>query len=269
MGKQFDRKYRLIVGFNSVKIEENDIEFEVIRTLSKEPNVAQISVYGLKESTIKSIIDQDNPPVSLFAGYKESLSLIFLGDARDCYAEYEGVESILHINSGDSEVNLRTKRIGKTFRVGTPVITVISELLKTLQVKPGEALAKFGVAKLYEAAPQYVNGVTLSGKASTELDRVCRSCGYQYSIQNGILQALQPKEPLLEDPVILVKDNIVGNAIIGSDKTARFKVLFDGNIKPGKLISLNGRMLRADYCRYFGQSAPSNDWYVEVEGRFQ
>lgn len=268
MAKQFQRQYKLIVGHESIKIEDLDIEFEIIRTITREPNIAEITIFGLRERTSQSIIDDVYPPVSFWAGYKDKISLIFLGDARDCFTEKLGVENLTHINSGDTERKLRTTRINKTFKVGTPVVTVLKEIIKTLGISPGNIGTKFSALTLLEGSASYINGITLSGNANKQLSRVLKSCGQKYSIQNNVLQVLAPGESTLESPVILVRDNLIGSPEIGSDNTTKFTTLLDPEITPGRLVSMGGKLLRAERCRYYGQRN-QNDWYVEVEGKYK
>lgn len=264
----FDRKYRLIVGHQAIKIENLDIEFEVIKTLKKSANSCSIVVNGLKQSTRQSIIDAVEPPVSLFAGYKDNMSLIFIGNARDCYTSKEKTEVSTYINSGDSEINLQKKRINKTFAPGTSVITVLSEIVSALEIQPGNIGTKFSSLTLLEGSAQYTNGAVFSGNAGRELTRVCKSVGLQYSIQDNVLQVLEPNEALLEEPVVVLGDSVVGYPEIGSDNTTSFTTLMNPEIRPGRLVNLKGRMLRAENVKYSGVYPTGGNWYTEVEGRF-
>ena len=263
---QYGRKYRIIIGHNAIKIEDFDIEFEITQTLTPEPNNADITVYGLDKKTISSIIDAETPPLIFSVGYENTAGIVFIGDARDCYAEETDTENILYINSGDHENNIRTKRINKTYRAGTSVQTVISDLIKILDLQSGNIGTKYSALRLTEGSNQYVNGLTLNGNASTCLKNVLRSCNLSYSVQNKELLALKVKEGLTENPTVFIS-SVVGNPVIGSDNTLRAKTLLDPRIKPGILLSVEGNIIKGEHIRHYGATAPQQNWYTEFEGR--
>lgn len=264
----FNRQYKLIVGLDALRISENDIEFDVTQTLTTEPNISNFTIYGLKKPTINHILKQDLPLINFYAGYKANMSLLSVTNARECTAQYNATDSVLYMSTGDFEEKMRVTRLNKTFRAGTPISKVMNEIIKTLDVKSGNYKTKKSLMKLIGSSNQFVNGITVSGNAWDNLGRVCKSCGYFPSIQNGTLQILKLTEPTIDETIILAPNHLIGSPEISSDGTARCKTLLDARLKPGRAFSLQSKLLRLEYVKHYGKSAPSQDWYSEIEGKF-
>ncbi len=162
-------------------------------------------------------------------------------------------------------------RINKSFAAGTSLATVMQECAKSLGVGLGNAVKKAASGKLLDAGNEFLNSVTVSGQAQKELDRMVKSAGLEWSIQDGVLQLLDAGLPLEDVSIVLKPETgLIGSPTIGNDGVIRMNSLMNSDIIPGREIELEsvavkGRF-RAERCEYRG-SKSERDFYVAIEAK--
>ena len=79
--QQYGRAYQLIIGneLESVVIEQLDIEFDIQKTISSEPNPAVFSIINLNQSNRNLITDKKYNRILFNAGYGDELRTLFVG----------------------------------------------------------------------------------------------------------------------------------------------------------------------------------------------
>lgn len=267
----YDRFFELQVA--NIIIRELDIIFRAVRTLKKEPNTLELTIFNLNEEKRSQLQETKDPVVQLDAGYADKHGVVFLGDVREVNSIYQKPAWVTVLSSGDGEKATQFDRINKSFRKGTNLQNVISEISKAMpDIGPGNLLKLAASGKLPGGgSDNFINGITVSGNASREMDRIVRSAGLEWSIQDKKFQLLKAGGFLQTEAVVLTPDSgLIGSPTIGNDGILTFTALLISDIIPGKQLEIQSDLVdgrfRAERCEYLGDFA-GNDWYVVGEAK--
>ena len=250
MSVQFRR--RVETKIDTLEILGLDVSFRVVKTLKKEPNTCELTVYNLGSKARDQIAQSDKPIVQIKAGYaglktvgEVVVGLVFLGNVRDADSGKEGRDWVTSLESGDGERATRFSRINKSFASGTSLATVMNEVAKSMEVGIGNAAKKAASGSLLEAGQEFLNSVTLSGQASKEMDRIVKSSGLEWSIQDGAFQLLDPGKPLEDVSIVLSdKTGLIGSPTVGNDGIIRLRTLLNSDIVPGRQLEIDSKTLQ-------------------------
>jgi hypothetical protein len=268
MTKQFDRDVRVKV--DTLDVSALDVSFRVIKTLKKEPNTCELTIYNLGRDNREKLGQLKAPAVEIRAGYKgrkptdaidaavgsalsaldagadehAGIGTIYLGDLRDSHSNYEPPDWVTTIESGDGERASRFSRINKSFTAGTTLAVVMQQVSQSMGVGIGNAAQMAAQGNLLDAGKAFLNSVTLSGPASKELDRITKSAGLEWSVQDGALQLLNPGSPIADTSIVLADDSgLVGSPQIGSDGVIKLRSLLNPGIVPGRQLEVTSKVL--------------------------
>jgi hypothetical protein len=199
---QFTRGYRIVIGDTEVDASAGvglsgmRIAFQVERDHKRIPNNAELEVWNLARTTRDRLAKLTSVPVRIDAGYLGTdVSTIFLGDLRAAHTRREGPDLITRVSAGDGAVRCRIAKISKTFPAGTKLGSVIESLGRALGVKPGN-LSAFSSARLTSGSDRLARSLTINGAVYDELERICRSCGLEWSVQDSELQLTERGQPV-------------------------------------------------------------------------
>lgn len=288
----FFRAYRIVVG--NIEIDARDgvgansmhIAFSVERDHKRTPNNAELVLWNLSQGSRDALSKLATVPVLIEAGYADDVGVIFLGDLRSARSKREGPDIITRVSAGDGESKIRTARINKTFKAGTPIGDVLGSLGKALGVKPGN-VERFRAAALANGGRTLTRALTVSGSVFDELDRLCRSCALDWSVQNSELQlrdATAPATGFAEGPLLRSDSGLIGDvetevATETKDGVAKGQTIVSGSclmradLTPGRSFRVEaagsdgftGNLL----CRstvHQGDSHSSDSWTVQFTG---
>ncbi len=214
----FFRAYRIVVG--TVEIDALGgvgsggmrVAFSVERDHKRTANNAEVALWNLSKGNREALAKLDVVPVQIEAGYADDVGVVFLGDLRSARSKQDGPDIVTRVSAGDGESKLRTARINRTFARGTPVGDVIGQLGRALGVNPGN-LTQFANARLANGSATLQRALTISGAVSDELEKLTRSCGLDWSIQNDTLQirdaTVGPVDPL-RGPLLRADTGLLG-----------------------------------------------------------
>lgn len=269
-----------------------DIEFQVERSLKPEQNKATVIVYGLAAENRRRLSQiTGGVIVELRAGYdgrdplrpttgdpagaggEPDLPVIFLGKLREVTSLRNGPEWETHVTSGDGDG--KDKPIAFTLGPGATLRDAIKRVVSELGVGVGNSLQALKDGKLKGGlGDTFLHGVAVGGPADKELERLLRSAGMEYSVQNGELQVLPQGGALNGTALELTPDSgLVGSPEMGRDSKGvaqlKSRALLTAEIYPGRQVHVVSDAvdvyLRVESASYVGQFA-GNDWYVDFEG---
>lgn len=277
MPELFHRSYELTVSlmgipgftFSSKVTPTLDIDFNVVRTLTKEPNTAIINVLNLSPTNRGKLEVLKDAQVELIAGYDLWKGIIFKGDT-ECNNDHQFPNWITTFEADDGGACTQFDRVNISMPPGTTIQTAITALAAQMRVGIGNSVAAALAGNLIEGGQAFLNGVVMSGSATKQLNRLCKSSGLEWSIQNDALQLLPKGMPLPTTAVLLNEDTgLIGQPSVGNKGTVIFRSLLNKDIVPGGLVALESKnvtgLVRAEKCNYIGSSY-GQDWYVESEG---
>ncbi len=254
-----------------VEITDLRFRFTVKKSLSKEPNTAEIVVTNLSERSRAELQDK-SLRISVRAGYEDTVSTIFVGDARDVDSAQNGPDWETTIQCGDGERGYRHGRTNESFRAGTKVSDVVKKFAANMGVDVKFAEGFIGELR----GKQFVNGYAARGRAARELDRVLKAYGYEWSVQDNQLQILKPGDGTTETVVELTTESgLVGSPTLGSPQkkgkkpVLKCKSLLQPSIRPGRRIVIDSTTgirgtFKVNQVTHTGDTA-GGEWYTEVE----
>jgi hypothetical protein len=265
---QYDREYELIVG--DVLIKDFDILFNIEKSLGRKPNTCELTIYNLNPQNRAKLESIGNVVVQLKAGYKGDIGVIFLGDTPNVNNIKEPTDWHTVLSTDDGGKATKFDRINKSYRAGTTLNVVLADVAKSTKIKPGNLIREATKAHVL-GNKVFANGVTVSGSALRQLNKLLRSAGMEWSIQDQAFQVLEQGKSLLDVAVWLdPTTGLIGVPSIDKDGDVTVKSNMNSQIIPGRQIvfsseTLSGRM-RADKCTYSGDTR-GDPWDVKVVGK--
>ncbi len=290
MSQLFGRRLLCQVSFNDPKGTFSEtmrlstdpvqrrIKFDSIKTWKQEPNTCDLQVYNLSPDQRAQLSLAKTPTIKLAAGYggDDNLTQVFYGQA--IYVKHEIPDNtgdiLTTVSTTDGGEQKQKARIHVAFGPGTTTSQVLRRVVQELGIKPGNLDR---VARDLDAgikASLYSAGVTISGAAADELGHICRSVGYDYSIQDGQLQMLKLGTARDDFQVVLNS----GSGLIGSPSISNkgvvsgtcliFKAGAGLDLLPGRRVRIESEFLKGSFILAKTQMKGDNladDWYCDFE----
>jgi hypothetical protein len=264
---------RCAVNVDGVQVDGLRVKFKVTKTLVKEPNTLELEVYNLSENS-RNQIKRKGAKVVVSAGYPGTEAVIFSGDARTVDHAKIGPDGITKIQCGDGERAFQFARFSKSFRPGTSVADVITAAAKSLGLDASAAVKRIQQQDFKGGLLQFVNGYAAHGKASSELDKLLKSVGLTWSIQDGAIQVLAPAETKGTAVLLSPDTGLVGSPEHGTPTTKgqppvlKFRALLQPQIRVGGIVEIRSAgisgQFRVQKLEHLGDTAGS-DWYTSGE----
>jgi hypothetical protein len=267
-GELFGRRARVQV--DTLLLDGFAMRFEVTKSLApKTPNSAELRVMNLNDDHRKQLQELERVYVSIEAGYESGTSLVFRGDLRDVVSVQNGAtwETIV---TSDTARRARKQRILKSFAPGSTVGDVLGAAAKAMGVRLGNTATTMVNAKIAGTqASKFFNGYALAGAIDEELDRLARSCGLEWSIQDDELQFMDYGKPLAQLAVRLTPETgLVGSPEPGNKGIVEARCLIIPDLYPGRRVEVQSRhvhgMFRVETTKHTG-STFGNEWYVDMQ----
>lgn len=273
--KLFGRAYRLVVG--DLDVSSLDIRFEVKKTLKAEPNTCEIKIYNLSEESRKKLETPKGGKlaVRLDAGYEGSTAQIYLGEVRAAKSVGDSPDIVTEISTGDGEKAAQKVRLTRPVGPGAKAGDVLLDLAAALQ-KAGvgigntsavaAALASKGFAEIHGK-----NGSLLHGRVVDQITDLCRSCGLEWSIQDGNLQFLDRGFALKGKAIQLdTSSGLIDAPTVDSNGVLEAVSLLIPDLKPGVLVNVDSVGVKGGYrlthVEYTGDTR-GNEWYCKLHGK--
>lgn len=213
-------------------------------------------------------------PVRIEVGYGDRLGQIFFGVLRKVSSWRQGTEWITQISGGDAEKSITTAKISQSFVAGTPVTSVVRALVATLGVGKGgldNTLRALEVSGLLTGGRVLPKALTLHGDSATELECLMRSCGFEWSIQDGNFYAGPSGTPTLpgQGPLLTPDTGLIDTPQIDKNGKLVGRALLNPDLLPGRVFRVESTRVTGNFlCSKTQHKGTSTDteWYVEYVG---
>lgn len=258
-----------------------DVAFEVQKDLTGKPNTCDVKIWNLSADHRSELAGKaakkttgGKPAgvlVRLDAGYKDQTSRIFEGQLRHLYSRREGSDVVTFVETGDGEYYVSRSKIFKAWGPGSPVETVLRDVARAIGIGDGNLVSAIRGAALTAYGSTFTQGTAVSGKAVKELNRLTRSVGLEWSIQDGTLQLLGTGKSLDAQAVLVSSDTgLVGSPDIDHKGVVSFKTLLIPDIFPGRKVKLQSEEIqgffRVEKAKYQGDTY-GPEWYIDCEAK--
>ena len=143
-----------------------EIEFDIPFSNNKEPDIAEITIYNLSDSSIEQI--KKDGYITVNAGYKQlgNIANIFTGKIEEVATEWLYVDKVTKIKATDGGDAWRKVKVNKTYQRNTKASDIMRDLAKAMgyeitKIEPKEDIT-------------YKLGKTITSYASTSLDQLAK-----------------------------------------------------------------------------------------------
>lgn len=233
MPNYFDRKILLEIG--DLAITDLRVNFSIEKSLVGYPNLANIKVYNLSEHS-RNQIETQFKDISFSAGYNVPVSL-FKGQVINVVHQKFGVDWITEIFSGDATKQLSESTINKTLGAGATTEQIYAELVGGLDgITQG---ITEGLKNCVTGKKSLLRAVQLSGSIKQWLDAIAEECGFDYSVNDGVIETTEVDKPLNDVAPIIINQ---GSGMIGSPERTEIGVivrtLMNPNLKLARRIQI-------------------------------
>lgn len=256
---------------NALEIEKLRFTFEVRRNLGKPPNPAEIVVYNLNEHT-RAEVEKKPATVILQAGYDGVARLLCKGDLRQAYSEIDGVEWKTFIKIGDGARAYSHARMdARSYKPPIQVLQVLRDAANSMNLDlPPE------VERSVELKQALNVGISTRGPTRDVLTRLLAPYGFNWSVQNGVLQVLRDQDTRGEAFLINASTGLKGSpSRETSEKNldrleVSFTVALYPELFPGCLIRLESEAFEGVFkALEIGHSGDthSDTWDTQVKAK--
>ena len=275
--EQFGRVCELTVaplsGGAGVSVSGLRVVFEIERTSTSEPNPATVQVYNLSEGTRGMVQDKDQA-VILKAGYQDLVQQIFIGVVRRVEHRREGTEIVTELELKDGGIALLEPEFRRAYARGTSRRKIVQDIIRAM---PGISEGHLSNTVLKGS----ISGkLALSGTCKTAMDRLARGWGFEWSVQDNVVQVLRltgtregrelaevfsPLTGLIGSPSRTGRDARAGKGAAG----ARWASLLRPALVPGGYALIESEFLsgafKVESVRHSGDTH-GDAWQTEAEG---
>ena len=262
-------------GVSGVGMSGMAVDFTVRKSLRREPNEAEISIWNLSPEHRAELAGAEaGADTILRVGYLGTgLGQIFSGDLRASPAEWEGPQVRVTLEGSDGGTAYRSARIQRSFAPGSSVYTVLSAAVDALGVGRGNLDSLRDQIRLTATGATYPGGTTLSGPARDEVSRIVRGCGGSWSIQNGVFRLRLSGPSQARALRISPQTGLIGSPTQATDRgqtTVSAHVLMLPGMYPGRVVQLESREITGAYeihrVEYHGETR-GTEWGAMLEMR--
>lgn len=266
----------------AIRITDLNIKFDIKKENTASPNTSSITIYNLSDKSVDFLdrIAGLNAIVSLDAGYEGRIEHLLLSNIEDITTVWEGEDRITTIELAEGSEVMRDSLISKSYKAGTPVSTMVEDLINHLNLNRGI---------VDEINDTIAKPIFMSGRAYDNLMRLGSDFKFDVSIDNLSVNIIdKAKEIPTDGPgfrritnarIVSPSTGYIGS-ITKSGKNkgkskntdeskngVEFTVLLDGSITIGSFIELRETDFEGQYkvveVSHKGEFE-GNNWYTKV-----
>lgn len=266
---------------NGIEITDLRIQFNVKKSVKKEPNTCEITITNLAPET-RGYFELPNRTIELQAGYDGEFNRIFTGNVRWCRSEHNGTDYETKVELGDGDRAYRLARVNRSFRAYTPVLAAVKYVAGQMNMS---------IPSFVESDPDmqrpFASGVALHGYARDALSTLLAPFGYGWTILNNELQILKDSDVINKGAWEIAgppDGALIGSPAFGpptahkalkSGKVRKSKpstmtltTLLQPHIDPGGVVALRSEnvtgQFRVQEVKHAGDTH-GGDWKTEIE----
>lgn len=243
------------------------VVFKIIRALAKDPNSAEISIYNLSAESRAKLQEKDIP-TTVEAGYVGNISRIFGGTLDFGGSFKEGDDWITRVQSGDGSKAFRTARVNRSLKGPISPGQVLKIAGEALGLPLGNLTDAVSKGSQRASLKEFANGVMLSGKSEQVFDKIVKAMGFDWSIQDGQIQVLAPKDTVGDVIVLERSSGLIGTPSPGDKGVVKARSLLQAELAPGRKVEYRSRevngFFKVQKVTFTGDTwAPG--WFADLE----
>lgn len=261
-----NRIANLIVPDTDLEITGLRINFKIEKSLVGYPNLGNIKIYNMSENSRKKI-EEKSLKIQLSAGYEDTnVTLIFDGNIVNVVHQKIGVDWVSEVFAADGVNILSTSTINKTLPAGTDTEQIYNELIGQMQgISKG---VTEGLKNCLSGKRSLLRELQLSGNVKDWLDKIAKDCGFEYSVNDGVIETTAVGFPLSDvSPVVISQ----AGGMIGSPERSEVginvKNLLLPELKLGRTIKVESITEQLNVGNLFFRKVPAvrNDGIYRID----
>lgn len=252
----FDRQANIIIPDSNIDVSGLRINFKIEKSLVGYPNLGNIKWYNLSENS-RNQIEEKGLKIQLFAGYLDTgVPLLFDGDIINVVHLYAKPDWITEIFAADGVNILSQSTINKTLPAGVDTEQIYNELIGQMQgISKG---VTEGLKNCLSGKRSLLRELQLSGNVKDWLDKISKDCGFEYSINDGVIETVPTGLPVSDEPPVVINQK---SGMIGSPERTEIGVnvknLLLPALKLGRTIRVEAISQRLNVGNLFFRKVPS------------
>ena len=287
-GQLFERRCALVVAPPLASFKDTDpsavvieagpdeptlrVVFKVKKHPGHKPNTASITVYNLAE-TSRALMQSKGSRVILRAGYEGAQGTIFHGDSLTIDHQHEGPNWLTKIEAKDGGRAYLRARVKESFLGRVPGGTAIMRVAESLGLGLGNLPA---LVPSINASHAHEHGWVAHGRAATELTRLLKAVGLDWSVHDGELVVRRPGTSateivrLDEDHGLIGTPEHVTSEKKGADPLLKLRSLLRYELRPDVRIDLESAQHSGVYTIKAMEHEGDTDagpWYTTMEAK--
>lgn len=236
----FNSKAIIRSGNVTLNSDELDFEFTVPFDDDLEANQVDITIYNLSDNTINNL--KRTAEISIEAGYKDDIGVIFKGFIDNVKTGYDDVDKVTTITCWNCVGTETVENI--TYSENTKASTILKDLISKLKMP----IAVFNARRDWS----YTDAVTVDGCLREEIKKYAEVCGISVYANNGSIYARYIKDGDNVDFTVNEDTGLIGspehyteeiNAEDYVDEIDGYKceMLLQHRITTGAIVNLSSR----------------------------
>lgn len=244
--KLWMRKVELLAGGKRFDGDEFDIDFKVPFSTKEEPDISEVTIYNLSESTIANI--KNEAYVILNAGYGGQSGNILTGKIEEVVTKWNGVTKETKLTVSDGGFEWRGARVQRTYAKGTTSTQIITDLAGILglgikEISPNKEIV-------------YQLGRTISGPVEVLLKQIVKDTNSKMFISKGVLTVRDHESGTMTGFLLRHDTGLIDSPEIGEDKNEetnekiikyKVKCLLNNAISTDSVIQIESRTVNGSF----------------------
>lgn len=239
-GQQWLRKCTLLVSDRNgegLDLSLLRIKFNVKRSDTQTPNMAEIRVYNLTEETAQRI-QKEFSKVVLQAGYEDNFGVIFQGNVKQVIRGRESAtDTFIDIIAGDGDLSYNYAVVNTTLAAGAGHSEQVNAAVGAMTKTGGTTSGNIG-----DMPPQKLpRGKVMYGMARDYLRQTGETTNKTWSIQDGKVQYVPVTSYLPGEAVVMTsKTGMIGTPS-QTNEGINLECLINPKLKIGGRVQLNNK----------------------------
>lgn len=214
--ENFDREYRVVIGKaggagSEIGAKSKSqpvplhVNFSIERTDLETQNTGRLTLWNLNKQHLAAL-DEKDCCVTLRAGYRNRMALIFAGIVSNASTSQDGGDIKTEVEVIDNLVEIRDTYVSLSYTGTVNWKTIFDDVA-----------GQMGVAVTYSYNAEFVdisNGFSFVGLARDIMTKGCACCSLVWSLQNGVMQVKKPGDVMSKEVFVLSPETgLVGSPV--------------------------------------------------------
>lgn len=233
----FNRKIQVrITDSKSITTIENlRIQFEIVKSISKEPNTATVKIYNLTDD-IQNQINGGAQDIELIVGYEDNMALLFKGNIKFVYkSTVDAVDKVLEIDAGDGHHDYNSAIVNVSLSKNSNDDDIVNQCTKSLTRSSSGKIAPLQNNKR-------TRGKVISAPTRCVLDDVARKNNCNWSTQDGKLTIVK-NNGVIDNSVFVISTKQLLEQPTEQEKSLRIKTMLNPFYRINSLIKIDNSLI--------------------------